>query len=123
MTDINPTAIAEERYPKTSKTTPRTATLLSLRAGQIQGYADCIVERELPLRERVAELEARPLTEAAHGQQPTVGGMLTPFRCPVCGGNGIVAGGFYGQTSGQWLAAEVYSEQCRSCSGTGVVWG
>jgi hypothetical protein len=57
MTDINPTAIAEERYPKTSKITPRTATLLSLRAGQIQGYSTCIRERELPLRERVAELE------------------------------------------------------------------
>lgn len=56
-------------------------------------------------------------------QQPAVGGTLTPFRCPVCGGNGIVAGGFYGQTSGQWLSAEVYSEECRSCKGTGVVWG
>ena len=63
--------------------------------------------------------------EAQVGQlrQVVVGGMLTPFRCPVCGGNGIVAGGFYGQTSGQWLSAGVYSEECRSCKGTGVVWG
>jgi len=29
---------------------------------------------------------------------------LTPHRCPVCGGNGIVARGFYMQTSGQELS-------------------
>jgi len=47
-----------------------------------------------------------------------------PFRCPVCGGNGLVPDGFYNITTGQWTAPTyVLSVNCRSCNGTGIVWG
>jgi len=45
-----------------------------------------------------------------------------PYRCPVCGGNGIVAAGFYTQTSGCWTSTGGF-EMCRSCNGTGIVYG
>lgn len=45
-----------------------------------------------------------------------------PYRCPVCGGNGIVAAGFYTQTSGCWTSTGGF-EMCRSCNGKGVVYG
>lgn len=45
---------------------------------------------------------------------------MTPYKCPVCGGTGIVPNGFYSQTSGQWSSAS--PETCRSCGGTGIVW-
>jgi hypothetical protein len=48
---------------------------------------------------------------------------LTPHKCPVCGGNGLVSNGFYLQTSGSWLTTSITPEQCRSCGGTGIVWG
>lgn len=43
------------------------------------------------------------------------------FCCPVCWGNGLVASGFYGQSSGTWGAASTNSETCRSCDGRGIV--
>jgi hypothetical protein len=45
------------------------------------------------------------------------------YRCPICGGNGLVAKGFYDQISGKWSVglAEPF-ERCRSCDGTGIVW-
>lgn len=47
-----------------------------------------------------------------------------PFRCPVCGGNGLVPDGFYDTTTGQWTAPTyVLYVKCRSCNGTGIVWG
>ena len=46
-----------------------------------------------------------------------------PYRCPVCGGNGLVPPGYYDQTSGQWSTTTMTGETCRSCWGTGVVWG
>jgi DnaJ-class molecular chaperone len=46
-----------------------------------------------------------------------------PYTCPVCGGNGQVPHGFYTQTSGQWSSTSSTPEQCRTCKGTGVVWG
>lgn len=46
---------------------------------------------------------------------------MTPFCCPVCGGNGIRPQGFYTQTTGMWTSSGG-TEQCRSCTGTGVVW-
>ena len=51
-----------------------------------------------------------------------MGDEVQPFRCPVCGGNGLVSGGFYTQTSGVWSAATVRFEICKSCNGTGVIW-
>lgn len=47
---------------------------------------------------------------------------VTPFTCPVCGGNGLRPVGFYDQTSGTWATTAINVEQCRSCKGTGVVW-
>jgi len=46
---------------------------------------------------------------------------MNPHKCPVCNGNGIVAGGFYSQTSGICISDEV-TEPCQSCNGTGIVW-
>lgn len=46
-----------------------------------------------------------------------------PYTCPVCGGNGIVPNGFYLSTSGHVLTSSATPEQCKSCSGTGVLWG
>jgi len=48
---------------------------------------------------------------------------LTPHCCPVCRGNGIVPNGFYNQTSGYWTTNSTAPDTCRSCQGTGVVWG
>jgi hypothetical protein len=48
---------------------------------------------------------------------------LTPFCCPVCGGNGIRPEGYYRQTTGVYTSSTISTEQCRSCNGTGVVWG
>lgn len=45
---------------------------------------------------------------------------MKPYACPVCGGRGVVPPGFYtlpGSTS------SFSSETCRSCQGTGVLWG
>ena len=46
-----------------------------------------------------------------------------PFVCPVCGGNGLVPNGFYSQTGGQWSTTDTTPEECRTCNGTGIVWG
>lgn len=43
-----------------------------------------------------------------------------PFRCPVCGGRGIVPNGFYmiyADTTNSSTA-----EPCRTCNGRGVIW-
>jgi predicted CxxxxCH...CXXCH cytochrome family protein len=47
---------------------------------------------------------------------------MHPFRCPVCHGNGLVANGFYTQTTYTWTTTAANQEMCRSCSGTGIVW-
>lgn len=54
--------------------------------------------------------------------QYVMGGRL-PHRCPVCSGNGKVPSGFYNQTSGVWSGSSTSPENCKSCSGTGIVWG
>jgi len=46
-----------------------------------------------------------------------------PYSCPVCGGNGMVANGFYTATTAVYGAKDTSFEPCRSCGGTGVVWG
>ena len=52
-----------------------------------------------------------------------ISGYLTPFICPVCGGNGIVQNGFYDTVTGTGATSDATPEQCRSCNGTGVIWG
>ena len=47
----------------------------------------------------------------------------TPHRCPVCGGSGVVPNGFYRQSNGEWVSSSTAPEICRSCNGTGIVWG
>jgi len=49
-------------------------------------------------------------------------GKTQPHRCPVCGGNGLVANGFYSSTSGRWSTTDATPETCRTCMGTGMVW-
>ena len=50
----------------------------------------------------------------------TINEQKTPYRCSICGGNGIVPDGFYNQTSGNWTSAGT-TEKCRSCK-NGIVW-
>jgi len=55
---------------------------------------------------------------------PLIGqGLFTPHRCPICGGNGKVMRGFYEQIGGMWSTTDITPELCRSCGGTGIVWG
>ena len=44
----------------------------------------------------------------------------TAHRCPVCNGTGQVVGNFYNVYNTS--TTTISSCQCRSCSGTGVVW-
>lgn len=48
-----------------------------------------------------------------------------PHRCPVCNGNGTVDNGFYSRpgTCPTWASSSTAPEMCRSCGGTGIVWG
>ncbi len=50
--------------------------------------------------------------------------MPTGYRCPICGGTGLVPNGFYSQIGNykHGLSASASPETCRSCKGTGVVW-
>ena len=50
----------------------------------------------------------------------TIKAQKLPYRCPICGGNGIVPDGFYNQTSGNWTSSGI-AEKCRSCK-NGIVW-
>ena len=45
-----------------------------------------------------------------------------PYKCPVCKGNGIVAGGFYIGT-GEYRTSTCSTEQCKICNGKGIIWG
>ena len=47
--------------------------------------------------------------------------MKIPFKCPICNGVGLVAGGFYNSVSGTSIS-DVTTEQCRQCNGTGIIW-
>lgn len=43
-----------------------------------------------------------------------------PYRCPVCGGRGIVQNGFYNMCADSTTLSN--GETCRSCGGKGVIW-
>ena len=60
--------------------------------------------------------------ETAENLLALFGKSLTPYKCPVCNGNGLVSNGFYSQMSGHWTTSSTTSEACRSCN-YGVVWG
>ena len=47
----------------------------------------------------------------------------SPYCCPVCGGKGVVPTGFYEGWSGGSSSDFFMPETCRSCNGTGVIWG
>lgn len=50
---------------------------------------------------------------------------MTPFMCPVCMGRTTVPSTMYEPRTGYsgTVAEELKKVPCRSCSGTGVVWG
>lgn len=49
---------------------------------------------------------------------------MKPYKCPICEGRGIVPGGFYNTTvSGGYSVSTNTTEQCRSCMGSGIMWG
>ena len=43
-----------------------------------------------------------------------------PYRCPVCGGRGLVPNGFYSFCADSTTA--ITGETCRTCGGKGVIW-
>lgn len=47
---------------------------------------------------------------------------MTPYKCPVCDGRGIVPVGFYISTSDSWTSTGT-SEPCRQCGGVGIIYG
>jgi DnaJ-class molecular chaperone len=42
--------------------------------------------------------------------------------CPVCGGNGMVSGGFYDKAGVEQWSSITASEPCRTCKGTGTIY-
>lgn len=46
-----------------------------------------------------------------------------PHICPICHGKGIVPNGFYSNTKEIWTKEDIIPEKCRSCMGTGILWG
>jgi len=83
---------------------------------------------ELELLTLILETMSKEKTELEETTDPLlliadVGKSLAPHRCPVCNGNGLVPNGFYMQTSGHWSTSSITPETCRSCGGTGIVWG
>jgi DnaJ-class molecular chaperone len=43
-----------------------------------------------------------------------------PYVCPVCDGKGIVPNSYYSYST---VSTAANDEPCRSCFGTGVIWG
>ena len=58
---------------------------------------------------------AADFAEAYAAQQ-----FIIPYRCPVCGGNGIVPNGFYNTVTGICSTTSIIPETCRTCNGSGV---
>lgn len=70
---------------------------------------------------RSAEIENTPLKII--NDEPDYPPINRPYTCPVCGGNGLVPNGFYTRTSEVWGTTSTVPDTCRSCNGTGIVWG
>ncbi|MFP4019102.1 MAG: hypothetical protein ACLFUH_07620 [Bacteroidales bacterium] len=68
--------------------------------------------------QRIVDFIERGNQSEAKGDKPSA-----PHACPVCGGNGLVLPGFYSQNPGDWMSVTNAHEKCRSCNGTGVLWG
>jgi len=47
---------------------------------------------------------------------------MKPYCCPVCLGKGIVSGGFYNSPPYCDQVSTSTTEQCRQCSGQGIIW-
>lgn len=62
------------------------------------------------------------ICENDHNLKHRKGGIMKPYLCPVCKGTGNVQGGFYQSTPGHSVWCNTL-ETCRSCGGTGIVWG
>lgn len=69
------------------------------------------------VKNKVEELEAKNLL------QPVVSKSLTPHRCPICGGNGLVSGAFYTSLLGCGGTSTNVTDKCRQCDGQGILWG
>ena len=78
----------------------------------------CIPDKEeIPLKESITKNLLGNLTGHVCSQW-RVPVPRIPYRCPVCNGKGTVGCGFYG------IAANgTGDEQCKSCSGTKIIWG
>lgn len=47
---------------------------------------------------------------------------MSCYKCPVCNGKGIVPNGFYNVIN-SYNTNNTSAEVCRTCKGTGIVWG
>lgn len=65
--------------------------------------------------------EQTPLVSEEITYVPTA--TRTPHRCPVCYGKGIVPNSFYNCAGDGWSSTITVPETCRTCGGTGIVWG
>lgn len=45
-----------------------------------------------------------------------------PYRCPVCGGKGLVPNNFYLVAGSNYNSDNTSPDTCRSCGGKGIVW-
>lgn len=46
-----------------------------------------------------------------------------PYVCPICKGTGKVPSGYYCRLLSDTFVSSGGEEECRSCKGTGVLWG
>lgn len=47
---------------------------------------------------------------------------MSCYKCPVCGGRGLVPNGFYNVTDNSYYTNSTSAEPCKTCHGTGIVW-
>ena len=63
------------------------------------------------------------LLNAELGDNTYVTKSSTPYRCPICGGNGLVSGSFYTSLFGCGGTTTNITQPCRTCNGAGILWG